>query len=187
MAEGGHSFNAVNAVGSGYVQAQAQRDQADYEKKMAELNNKTLDYEASAFNEQADDALKRGSQAANRRAQKARLQIGAQRAAMAAGGGGISQDVVNETDAIAAADEASIKVNSYREAFGLQNKAIQVRGAQAANTFQAKTKANALEYAARSSMITGWNEGIGHGFKAFGSASSASDSKSSSKSTKGYG
>lgn len=164
---GAAAFQATNAIGSGYVQADALNAQADYVKKINELNDKTIDYQVGATEQQAADAAAKGDQAVIARAQKTRLMQGSQRAAMAANGS-ISQDVLNETANIGAADEAALKVNAYREAFGFKSRANAMRGQKVQNELETRTKANALNYAARSSIITGWIDGINVGANAAG-------------------
>lgn len=164
------SFKAVNAVGMGYVKADAYRAEADYHKKIADLNNKTLEYQVGSEEDRATDAASRGEKAALRRDQKTRLQTGSQRAAMAAAGGdpafGSNADTISETEAIGAADVAAIKTNAWREAFGFRTRANQLRGEQAAGYLASRTKANALDFAARSSIITGWTRAVEGGLEA---------------------
>lgn len=172
----GYVYQGLSGIGQGYIQADAYRAQADYEKKIAELNNTALDYSIELTEDQARDAEKRGETAALKRDQKTRLQLSSQRAGMAAGGGGIDTEALGRTETVGAADVNAIKTNAWREAFGYTTKANQIRGAQNQNTFDARTKANALEYAARSSMITGYTSAVGMGFK--GAAASSGGGKS---------
>jgi hypothetical protein len=167
-ATSGYVYQGISGIGEGYVKADAYRAQADYENKIAELNNKSLDYQISQNEDQAADAISRGEKAALRRDQKTRLLQGAQRAAMAAGGGSIDSEALGYTETIGEADKVAIKANSWREAFGYTSKANQLRGEQNQNNFDARTKANALNYAARSSIITGYSSAAGSGFKAAG-------------------
>lgn len=172
MQGGGAAFQGTMAVGNGYVQAAALRNQADYEKKIAELNNKTLDYQAGMADEASTDALKRGNTAANARSEMERQQAGTVRAqAAAAGGAGAAggdaaATALEQVGDVSATDQAAIKTNAYREAFGFQSNALALRGQEQANTIQARMKANQLDYMARSSMITGWTKAIGYGFSA---------------------
>lgn len=173
MQGAGAAFQATNAVGGGYIQAAALRNQADYTTKLAELDNKTLDYQSGAASAAAEDAVKRGNTAANKLDTTSRLQIGAERAAASAEGAtgsAAEQNAVGTTESMTAATQAAIKTNAFREAFGLQSQAIALKGQEDVNTFQARTKANSLNYMARSSMITGWTKGIGYGFQAAGEA-----------------
>lgn len=173
MAEGaGSVFQAGNSVGSGYVQAQAMRDQADYEKKLNEINNKTLDAQIEAKNAQAADAEKRGNQAANKRVQEERLQVGEQRAAIAAGGGDLTGEmatnVVGQTETVSAADQQAIHVNSFREAFGYKSQGLAIKGEQNNNNLQTTSRVNALNYGAKTSIINGWTNAVGYGASGYG-------------------
>lgn len=168
----GAAFQGVSQVGGGYVQAAALRAQADYQQKVMELNNKTLDYQAGVTDQQAADAEKRGGQAVGARAQKERLDVGAKRAAITAAGGDTSSEMaanaVGEVETVSADDQASISTSAWREAFGFKSQGIAIRGQQEVNKFQARVQGNALQNAARSSIITGWNEGIATGLEAAG-------------------
>jgi hypothetical protein len=177
---GAAAFQAGNSVGMGFVQAAALRSQADYQKKVAELNNKTLQLQVDYAEEQSADAVKRGGQAANKRGQKERLDIGARRAAIAAAGGDPSSAAalteIGDMEAVSAADQVNIQANAFREAFGYKSQGLAVQGEQLKNTFQARTGANALEYAAKSSMITGITDGIAGGASAYGKSKANSGS-----------
>lgn len=168
----GSAFQAVNSVGGGYVHAQSLRDQASYQSSVTDLNNKTLEYQAGQADEQATDAVKRGNTAVNTIEQKNRLQTGAERASAAAQGGlsSVGSEAVananSNTESANAAEQATVKINAWREAYGYQSQGNALRGQEDANTLQSRTSSNALEYSARSSMITGWNEGIYGGLRA---------------------
>lgn len=176
-------FSGTQAIGNGYIQASALRNQADAEKKIAEINNQKLGFEAGMADEAASDAVKRGNTAANARSEQERQQAGMVRAQAAATGGTgaagseAAGNALEQVGDLSATDQAAIKTNAYREAFGMKSTAIALRGQAQANTIQAQMKANQDEYMARSSMITGWTKGIGDGFSA------ASDFKKSAKPT----
>jgi len=161
------SFQAVNALGSGYVQSAALRAQADYEKKLGALNNKTLEAQIKDTEARGREAEQKGLGVASKREQGIRKSIGSQRAILAAQGVDPgSAEVIAQTEAIGAADILAAKSNAFAEAFGYKSKANALRGAQVSNTLDATSKANALRYASRSSMITGWTEFTKHGFEA---------------------
>ncbi len=167
----GSAGQAVSSVGNGYVQAAALRSQAGYQTSVTALNNKTLEFQAGQVDAQAADVTARGMQAATAQVQKARLQEGASKAA-AAGQGGLGSvgseavdNAVAQTESVSAADAAAIKTNAWRAAYGLQTQAISIRGQEAADTLKAVSSSNALENAARSSMITGWSSGLNSGMK----------------------
>lgn len=166
----GPAFQASMAIGSGYVQARALRDQADYEKKVAELNNKAIDYQKETTRAQAADAEMRGKQAAAKSEQGTRLQVGEARAAMAAQGvlPGEAQalEATNQIQTLGAAEKQAIEVNTWREAFGYRSQVSALSGAQLENTLQARTRENALRASARSSMITGYTTAVATGLNA---------------------
>ena len=161
------AFKVTSSISNGYIQADAMRDEADYHKKVAELNNKTIDSQIKSAEEQGNDAIVRGNTAANKRAQAERLAVGAERASIAGAGGDAmgasAEDSVAGIEAVSAAEQASLKTNAWREAFGFRSQANAMRGQQTNNTLNARSKANALEYGAKSSIITGWSKGVGEG------------------------
>jgi hypothetical protein len=179
------AFQASNSIGMGFVQAAALRAQADYNKKVAELNNKTLEVQAEYASGQADDAVKRGAAAVNKRAQQERLDVGAKRAAFAGAGGDLGSEaaanIVADAEAVSASDQVNLQANAFREAFGFKSQAIAIKGEQAKNDFQARTGANALEYAAKSSMITGITSGIAGGVDAYGKSQQGKGGKTPKK------
>lgn len=166
----GAAYGATTSIVGGYTQAKALRDQADIQSQVAQLNNKTLDYQSKISGEQSDDAIKRGGQAANMKAQQARLAEGAARVGVAAQGGdvngAVAANITGNIESMSAADQAAIKVNAFREAFGYKSQSIAQKGQEDVNTYQAKSSANALNFMAKSSMITGWNNGIAGGLRA---------------------
>lgn len=170
----GLAFQAATSIGGGYVQANSLRDQADYEQKVSELNQKTLDYQATQADRAALDVEARGKQAANKVAQQTRLKSGEQRAAAAAAGVSGSEleaNVLEETAEIGAANEATLKINSYREAFGMKSQANAYRGAKVAEELQTRTRRAAYQHQARSSIITGYTTALTSGAKAYGNYS----------------
>lgn len=181
----GSAFQATNSVGSGYVQAKSMRDQADYKTKVNELNNKTLDYQAGQAEEQATDAEMRGKQAANAQAQKERLQVGAIKAAVAGDGGDVTSDATQnsiiQAETISASDQAALKVNAWREAYGFKTQANSIRAQQVNNNLETKTAVNSLNYGAKTSIIKGWTDAAAQG------ANSAAGYSKNSKSKTGKG
>lgn len=153
-------FSSVSTAGNAYVQSKAQRAQADYQKKVANLN---ADY-ASV---QAGDVVKQGELAAAQKQQNTRLQLGDQRAAAAASGADVNsegiQDNLQRSEVVSAADEAAIKSNAWRQAFGIQAQAIIMRD-------QGQMNYNAGNFAARSTMITGGIQSVGYGVQAYGAS-----------------
>lgn len=180
MGAAAFAMQATTEAGGGYVKADAMRNQADYEKKLAELNNEVLDYESDRAIDQGKDAELRGMQAAARRHQKTRLSVGAAKAQAAVTGADSSADV-DSALVTGAADEAAIKANAWREQFGFTTRANQIKGQMNSNTLQARSTANALEYGARSSIITGWTAGMGKAAEGYGKYSGGSSGATGGK------
>lgn len=170
-------IQSVSSVGNGYIQAGALRNQAGLETGIASLNNQKLAYEAGMADLSAADTLRRGNTVANNRAGQGIMQAGKIRAEAAASGGNggsgsdAASNALEQVGDVSATDQAAIKTNAYRAAFGLQSSAIAMRGEEDANTIQARMKANQLDYMAKSSMITGWSRGLGFGMSAAGNFS----------------
>lgn len=103
----------MSAIGS-MQQSQAQAQAARYQAAVAE-NAQTL------ANWQAKDAEKRGRIAEDQRRTKTRLQIGAQRAALASMGADINEgsnlDIIGDTAAVGEQDALTIRSNFAREAY----------------------------------------------------------------------
>ena len=171
MAASANVAQAVNTAGNAYVSAQATRAQGEYQKKMSDLNARTAEG-------QAEDAIKRGNIAALEKTQETRRAIGAQRAALAAGGVDVNSDIgLNlqaETEAIGASDAQKIRANAWREAWGYKADAVTTRGAGEMANYAAQNTA-------RSTLITGGIEAATYGLK----AADEYKKKSPSKTTKG--
>ena len=103
----------MGAIGS-MQQSQAQASAARYQAAVAE-NARTV------AKWQADDAIKRGQIAEDQRRTKTRLQIGAQRAALASMGADINEgsnlDIIGDTAAVGEQDALTIRSNFAREAY----------------------------------------------------------------------
>ena len=86
---------------------------------------------------EAADSIARGEKEAAALRTKTRMLVGSQRAAAAAGGVDVNRgdiaDIQTETEKLGAIDEATIKSNAYREAFGHKVEA-QNYGSQGAYT-----------------------------------------------------
>lgn len=136
---------AVMTLGQAYMQSQALKSQGEYQRKISELNARSMEL-------QAQDVLTRGEYAASKTQQAGRKAIGTQRAIMAATGMDVSsaeaKDLLAESEAGVATDIATIKSNAWRQAWGFQS------GAE-----QELTQGRITEYTkknlARSTMLTG--------------------------------
>lgn len=110
VSAGGTMLNASN-------QARAQRMQGDYASRMANVNARFTDF-------QAEDAIRRGDQSAQRLGLQTRQLIGAQRAAAAGGGvdvnSGSPLQLQVDAAGLSAMDQATIRNNAWKEAMGLK-------------------------------------------------------------------
>lgn len=109
------AISALMTGASAYSQSKAQKSEGAYQAQQFETNSRIA-------NLQADDAIFRGNQDAARHKQQVKKVIGAQRAAMGAQGIEINADsaldVQADTAGLGAIDEATIKNNAFREAWG---------------------------------------------------------------------
>jgi hypothetical protein len=133
--EGIGAFKGADAL---RLQGKFANEQAEFEARMAEL--------------QAQDAERRGAQAAQGVQSKARRIIGSQRAALAAQGVDVSSgsavDVQADTAYQASLDAEQIKGNAWREAFGIRTNAQQ-------GLFRGKMTQLAAENQAAATVLTG--------------------------------
>ncbi len=106
---------AVAAVGTAAMQAKAQSDQGDYQKRMSNINARLADLQATETIKQGfkDEQLHRG---------QVRQVAGAQRASLAAQGidvgSGTAADLQQETFSLGAEDALNIRMNAYKQAWG---------------------------------------------------------------------
>ncbi|MDQ6769843.1 MAG: hypothetical protein M3Z54_07645 [Gemmatimonadota bacterium] len=91
----------------------------------------TANFQASQLDQQAQDALLIGDQAANRTAQATRALTSGQRVSQAASGvdvsSGSAADVISSDERLGAMDVLTIRNNAAREALGLKTQANLVR------------------------------------------------------------
>lgn len=156
MAGSANVAQAINTAGNAYVSAQATRAQGEYQKRISELNAKTLDAKA-------EEAIKRGEKDAMTKGQETRRFIGEQKAAMAAGGIDLSSaqatNLLSETETIGAADMANLRSNAWQEAWGFKSEAVSTRG-------QGEMQNYAAQNTARSTLISGGIDAMSYGLKA---------------------
>lgn len=141
----------TNVVGQ-RRQADAAIAQGEYQAGIATTNAGLADASAA-------DAVARGREAELRRAADTRRTIGAQRAAMAAGGidlgTGSAADVQADAAYTGALDQLTIRTNAAREAFGYQTEAANDR-VRATNARTAgRNTATGLRNQAGSTLLTG--------------------------------
>lgn len=105
-------------------QANAQREQGEYQRMQANENARMMEL-------QAEDAVKRGDQAASGVRKNAIKTRADQRAAMAANGinmdEGSALSLQEETQAMGEEDVRTVKNNAWREAWGLRTQAQNTR------------------------------------------------------------
>lgn len=115
---------AASQIGSAVDQAGAERGRARYLEAMGEVNASLAEYEAAEAIRQGDSAAK----AFQRRYSKLR---GRQRVSLAAQGididFGSASEIQRETMELSAEDVEEIKMNAWRQAFGLKQEAIRHR------------------------------------------------------------
>jgi hypothetical protein len=126
-------------------QAKSMRAQADYMKSMGEVNSMFA-------NMQASDAIARGEAQARQIGQRKKQVIGAQRASLAGQGievdSGTALELQQDTATLSKLDEAQIRNNAWREAWGYK-----VDSANA--TAQGKMAQVGIRQQAQSSLMTG--------------------------------
>lgn len=114
---------AVVLAAAGY-QAYAQHQAGQAQKSIANRNAKLLDASAA-------DALERGNEEALASRRRTRLLVGEQRVAAAAQGidanSGVAMDLQDQAQMHGAADEATIRKNAWREAWGIRTQASNQR------------------------------------------------------------
>jgi hypothetical protein len=156
-ASAAYAIMGANSMINANTQANAMEAQGEYAKKVGEMNARSLSI-------QADDAEKRGANAARRREVQTQKMQASQKVALAAAGATgseVEQNVLNETAAIGLADADAIRVNAYRDAWGMRS--------QASNSIlQGETSNLAAQNTARATMTTGYAEAAGYGLKAYG-------------------
>lgn len=115
---------AATAAYGAYQQSEAGKDAAKYQAAVNENNAKITDY-------QAQDAMRRGDEDANRIARQANIMKGQQRAAQAASGleltEGTASELQAQTDFFSLVDQDTAKDNARREAWGIRQQGVGFR------------------------------------------------------------
>lgn len=168
MTAGSAVMGAVGSAQQSAAHATAARQQAaaaQYQAAVAENQRRVLKW-------QADDALKRGEIAEEQRRAKTRIQIGAQRAALASMGAdindGSSLDIIGDTAEVGEMDALTIRSNAAREAYDRRIMAASAGGDAAMQRYAAASLSS------RADSIDG-NSWIGVGANLISGASSVSD------------
>jgi hypothetical protein len=150
---------AIMTVGAAGAQAIHARKQAkgiermgDYEQSRAELN-------AQLAEQQAEDVLVLGREAAQRHGINVRQFLGSQRARLAAQGieigEGSAADVLGETMYFGEMDRLTILNNAARQAYGYRLSATDLRHGGALASLSARTQAASLRNQGWNSLLTG--------------------------------
>jgi hypothetical protein len=128
---GGSALNAIEQKKGANAQAKASEDAAAAQQRAAEANAQLDDFNARVAELQAADAEQRGEIEAGRFAQQVKGLIGQQRTGFAAGnvdvGFGSAVDVQADAAYLGKEDEATIRNNAAREAWGLRVEASNYR------------------------------------------------------------
>jgi len=152
-----YAVMGANSLISSNAQANAMEAQGEYQKKVGEMNARSL-------SSQAEDVELRGNAAALRRQQQTLKLDASQRVAMAASGVSVesemAQNVSDDTAAIGMADADAIRTNAWRQAWGMKSDASN-------SALQGEFQKMASQNTARNTMTTGVNEAAGYGLKAY--------------------
>lgn len=149
---GAYGIQAVAELGSAYAQSEAIRAQGQFARAMTEINNR---FAALA----AKDALKAGEERVAGVRRRLRRTVGAQRAAAAAQGLDVNEDVARElqSDTYMEAEDEIItqRNNAWREAFGIKTQAT-------FNSLEADNKVRAANFTANQTLLTGGMQAAGN-------------------------
>jgi hypothetical protein len=139
-------------VGATLYQGQAAKQQGRYTQQVEEQN-------ATVSERRAADALARGEQEAGERRLKTRQLLGSQRAALAGNNvdlqDGTALDLVGDTAMFGQVDEARIRQNAAREAWGFRVDATNSRAAGAGARFSGDMARNASYLGAAAQAVAG--------------------------------
>lgn len=142
---------ALFDVIGGVKEAEAQREQAKYQKHMADLNAKLAE-------DQGKEAIQAGDLEANALARKADQVKGAQRVGYAGQGvdvnTGVAAEMQADTEALSQIDQVTIKTNAWRQAWGYKVEALNSRS-------RGEFSRIAGEKAANNTLMTAGIRGLG--------------------------
>lgn len=161
MGAAGFVAMAALSIAESQKQAKALREQGDYQAMIADRN-------ASFANAQAADALDRGEKNVSQLKTNIKKIRGSQRVALAAQGldieTGSSRDIEEDTYYQARNDIITIRNNAWREAWGFNTQAEDIRLQRDLNLSSAKTAADAT-------VLSGGIRALGYGISAYDSYS----------------
>lgn len=114
---------------------------------------------ADLADQQAKDARERSATEAEREDQRKRALIGKQRAAMGASGVAVGEgtfaDILSDTEEASQEDQATILLNGFREAYGYDTRASNLRRSASANRRAGKQAERAGTIGAVGGLISG--------------------------------
>lgn len=141
LQSGAAAAQAFTSLAGAYIQGRAERTRADYEAMVAEHNMRLAQL-------QSEDALRRGSKAANKVRQEGLKVVGAQRAATAAQGikvdDGTAADLQAETQYLSELDAMTVQNNAWREAWGFKAQAADQQSKATFGEMAGDARANAM-------------------------------------------
>ena len=133
-------------------------NEADAIREQSEIDARQSEFNADLTDLQREDLLDKSSDAITRRQNQVRGMLGSQKAALAAQGievdGEIGVDLERDERATALDDTQAIKNNAWRDAFGLKQKAQDLRT-------QAKFGRASGQQQARNTLVTGGISSLG--------------------------
>lgn len=147
----------ISSIGNAYSQSQAIRAQSRHQRDMLETNQRIAEM-------QADDAIKRGDKEAAKIGQQVKQTVGSQRAALAAQGidvdVGSAADIQESTRALGVQDMQTVRMNAWKEAWGLKVEALSLQG-------QASMVKAAGDFEAKNTLLTGGMRALNFGVQSY--------------------
>lgn len=147
------------SIASAAMGAISAMEQADAAERQAQAQKQQADYNAEVSRLQANDAINRGNVAAEQQRNKIKMIQGTQRAAMGGSGGNVDAgsfaDIQLDTVVLGETDAQNIRTNSLREAWGFKNQATNYTMAGNEALRVGEEKANYYRGQAMGSLLTG--------------------------------
>lgn len=147
---------AMSSAGNAYAQSNAAKTQGEFQKQQAEQNARLAEM-------QAKETEEAGEKQSQQHRAKVKALVGSQKAALAAQGidigSGSALDLIDQTTAAGEDDAATIRLNAYRQAFGIRQ-----QGANTRNQGQFDYMAGRAE--SRNTLLTGGMQAASYGLEA---------------------
>lgn len=157
-ASAGMAVMAMSSIGNAVAQSSAAKSQGEFQKQQAEQNARLAEL-------QAKEAEQAGEKEAQQHRKKVRAMIGSQKAGLAAQGidigSGSALELFGETAEMGEMDAATIRKNSYRQAFGLRQQASMTRSQGRFDYMSSRAEA-------RNTLLTGGLQAAGYGLEGVG-------------------